>query len=147
MADLGGVVPAVVTPFTAKGDFNETAFREVVEHNIQAGVHGFWIGGGTEATYRRAMERGDGFHAISNSPEELAPVVARLREARPGDDFTVSFRTGWDPQGMDPSVIAEEAEAYAAAGVEHVVCAPWRDTVDDWVRSMELLVEIVGPET
>ncbi len=72
--------------------------------------------------------------------------MARLREDRPGDDFLISYRTGWDPQGMDPGVIAEEAAAYAEAGVQHVVSAPWRDSVEDWVRSMELLVEIVPPE-
>ena len=104
------------------------------------------IGGGSEATLRRAVRRGDGFHAISTDPADLGPIVARLREERPGDDFLVSYRTGWDPQGMDPGLIAEEAAAYAEAGVQHVVSAPWRETVDDWVRSMELLAEIVPPE-
>ena len=104
------------------------------------------IGGGSEATFRRAVERGDGFHAISTDPGDLAPIVTRLRETRPGDDFLISYRTGWDPQGMDPGVIADEAAAYAAAGVQHVVSAPWRDSLDDWLRSMELLVEIVPPE-
>ena len=47
MADLKGVVPAIVTPFTATGEFNESAFRQVMEYNIEAGVHGFWIAGGT----------------------------------------------------------------------------------------------------
>jgi probable F420-dependent oxidoreductase len=104
------------------------------------------IGGGSEATFRRAIERGDGFHAISTEPAALAPIVARLREERPDDDFVISYRTGWDPQGMDPGLIAEEAAAYAAVGVQHVVSAPWRDSLDDWLRSMELLVEIVPPE-
>lgn len=104
------------------------------------------IGGGSEATFRRAVERGDGFHAISTDPADLGPIVARLREARPGDDFVVSYRTGWDPQGMDPGLIAEEAAAYAEAGVQHVVSAPWRESAEEWVRSMELLVEIVPPD-
>lgn len=103
------------------------------------------IGGGSEATLQRAIERGDGFHAISTDPAALAPIIARLREQRPGDDFLVSYRTGWDPQGMDPGVIADEAVAYAQAGVQHIVAAPWRDSLDDWLRSMELLVEIVPP--
>jgi len=105
-----------------------------------------WIGGGSDATFERAVRRGDGFHAISTDPADLAPIVARLRESRPDDDFVISYRTGWDPQGMDPGLIAEEAEAYAEAGVQHVVSAPWRDSLDDWVRSMELLVEIVRPD-
>ena len=47
MANLSGVFPAIITPFTREGEFNERAFRDVMEFNIQAGVHGFWIGGGT----------------------------------------------------------------------------------------------------
>ena len=32
---------------TREGKLNERAFREVMEFNIQAGVHGFWVAGGT----------------------------------------------------------------------------------------------------
>jgi dihydrodipicolinate synthase/N-acetylneuraminate lyase len=32
---------------TAGGELNEAALREVIEFNIQAGVHGFWVAGGT----------------------------------------------------------------------------------------------------
>ena len=42
-----GVFPAIITPMTPKGDLHEAAFREVMEFNIQAGVHGFWVAGGT----------------------------------------------------------------------------------------------------
>ncbi len=105
-----------------------------------------WIGGSSAAAYDRAVRAGDGFQAISTPPEELAPIIARLRERRPGDDFTISYRTGWDPQGMDPGLIRDECAAYAAAGVQHVVSAPWRTDADAWIRSMELLVEIVAPE-
>jgi probable F420-dependent oxidoreductase len=121
--------------------FDELKVQPKPAHRIP-----IWIGGGSEATFRRAAAHGDGFHAISTAPADLAPIVARLREERPGDDFVISYRTGWDPQGMDPGLIAEEAAAYAEAGVQHVVSAPWRESVDDWVRSMELLVEIVPPE-
>lgn len=121
--------------------FDELKVQPKPAHRIP-----IWIGGGSEATFRRAIAHGDGFHAISTDPADLAPIIARLRDDRPGDDFVISYRTGWDPQGMDPGLIAEEAAAYAAAGVQHVVSAPWRESVDDWVRSMELLVEIVPPD-
>jgi probable F420-dependent oxidoreductase len=104
-----------------------------------------WIGGSSERALDRAVTRAAGYQAISTPPDALARVVDRLREHRPGDDFTISYRTGWDPQGMDPSQIADECAAYAEAGVEHVVSAPWRTTGDDWIRSMEILVEIVRP--
>ncbi|MDZ7676068.1 MAG: LLM class F420-dependent oxidoreductase [Acidimicrobiales bacterium] len=102
-----------------------------------------WVGGGSEAAYRRGVTRGDGFQVIGVTPEEAAPVVARLREERPEPGFTMSLRTGWDPQGMDAGVIREERAAYAEAGIQHVVCAPWRSDLEDWLRSMDLLAEIV----
>jgi probable F420-dependent oxidoreductase len=105
-----------------------------------------WIGGSSAPALRRAVERASGYQAISTAPEDLAPVVAQLRERRPGDDFTISYRTGWDPQGMDAAQIADECVAYSEAGVQHVVSAPWRTSGVDWIRSMELLAEIVRPE-
>jgi probable F420-dependent oxidoreductase len=103
-----------------------------------------WIGGGGPAAHGRAIKRGDGFHAISTPPEELAPIIASLRKERPGDDFVVSYRTGWDPQGMPPDEIRTEREAYEDAGVSYVVAAPLRTDLDDWLRSMDLLAEIVA---
>ena len=47
MADFEGILPAIITPMGEDGRLNEAAFREVMEYNIQAGVHGFWIAGGT----------------------------------------------------------------------------------------------------
>ena len=47
MAEFEGILPAIATPMGTDGRFNEAAFREVMEFNIQAGVHGFWVAGGT----------------------------------------------------------------------------------------------------
>ena len=47
MPDFRGILPAIITPMNADGALNEEAFREVMEFNIQAGVHGFWVAGGT----------------------------------------------------------------------------------------------------
>jgi len=44
---------------------------------------------------------------------------------------------------MDPREIAEERVAFAEAGIQHVVAAPWRADLDAWLRSMELLAELV----
>jgi probable F420-dependent oxidoreductase len=104
------------------------------------------IGGTADAALRRAAARGDGYQGISTPPEELAGIVARLRAERPEETFTISYRTGWDPQGMDHQQIRDEVVAYREAGVTHVVAAPWRTDAESWVRSMELLVELVGPE-
>ena len=47
MDDFEGVVPAIATPMDRSGRFDEVAFRKIVEFNIRAGVHGFWVAGGT----------------------------------------------------------------------------------------------------
>ena len=45
---------------------------------------------------------------------------------------------------MDADEIARERDAFEAAGIQHVVAAPWQTDRDSWLRSMELLAEIVG---
>jgi probable F420-dependent oxidoreductase len=102
-----------------------------------------WIGGGSEAAYRRGVAKGDGFQLIGVTPEQAAPVVARLRADRPEEDFTISLRTGWDPLGMDPARIREEKVAYAEAGIQHVVSAPWRRSLDEWREATQELAELV----
>jgi|TARA_B100001750_G_scaffold169619_1_gene138033 dihydrodipicolinate synthase/N-acetylneuraminate lyase len=46
MAAYEGIFPAIATPLNGDGSFNEQAFREVMEFNIQSGVGGFWVAGG-----------------------------------------------------------------------------------------------------
>ena len=103
-----------------------------------------WIGGGSEAAYRRAARHGSGFQLIGLDPATAGGPVARLRRDHPDPDaFTISLRTGWDPQGMDPGRIAEERDAFGEAGIQHVVAAPWRSDLDAWLRSMEQLAAVV----
>ena len=47
MARFEGIVPAIVTPMNPQGSMDEAAFRRVLEYNVTAGVHGFWLAGGT----------------------------------------------------------------------------------------------------
>jgi len=102
-----------------------------------------WVGGRSEPAYRRAATRGDGFHAIGLDPAGAALVVERMRRDRPEETFTISLRTGWDPQGMEPDVIRRERDEFEAVGIQHVVSAPWRNDADSWMRSMELLAGLV----
>jgi probable F420-dependent oxidoreductase len=122
------------------------AFEDVRVLPKPIGPMPLWIGGGVEAAYRRAVARGDGFHVVGLTPEEAGAVVERLRRDRPEPTFTISARTGWDPQGMDPDRIRVEREAYEAAGVQVMVAAPWQKDLDSWLRSMDLLAELVGVE-
>lgn len=103
-----------------------------------------WIGGSAEASYRRAAKYGSGFQLIGLKPDTVVEPIDRLRRDNPDPaSFTISLRTGWDPLGMDPAEIADEYDGFAAAGVQHMVCAPWRKDLDDWLTAMQRLAEIV----
>ena len=47
MSKFEGIVPAIPTPLDSQGWVDEEALRKVVEFNIEAGVPGFWVAGGT----------------------------------------------------------------------------------------------------
>ena len=106
MAELAGVFPAIITPFTAEGDFDEAAFRKIMESNIEAGVHGFWVAGGTgesvllddEENYRVAVAAADQAGGrIANVIHVGAPTTRRA---------------------------ARMAERAAEAGVDALCCVP-----------------------
>jgi hypothetical protein len=44
---------------------------------------------------------------------------------------------------MEPDLIRRERDEFAAAGIQHVLSAPWRNNADDWMRSMEMLAALV----
>jgi probable F420-dependent oxidoreductase len=105
-----------------------------------------WIGGSSEPAFRRATAKGDGFQAVGIEPPDAARIAERIRRDRPDPaEFPFSVRTGWDPQGMDPDEIRRQRDEFEAAGVQHMVSAPWRSNLDDWLRSLDLLAELVDP--
>lgn len=47
MSNLRGIFPATVTPYDKSGTFDPVAMRKVIGHQLRAGVHGFYLCGGT----------------------------------------------------------------------------------------------------
>lgn len=124
-------------PVTFEGRFH--GLRDVRLLPKPAHAIPIWVGGGSEPAWRRAVARGDGFHAIGLSPEEVVPVLRRLRAERPEPEFTFSLRRGWDGLRRDAGEIEAELEAYAKSGVQHLLAAPVQAGADDWLRSVEAL--------
>ena len=87
---------------------------------------------------------GSGFQVIGLKPLTVAELIARLRRDHPDpESFTISLRTGWDPQGMDPAEIAAQRVAFERAGIQHVVAALWRTDPESWLDSMRRLAQIL----
>ncbi|MBV8736625.1 MAG: TIGR03619 family F420-dependent LLM class oxidoreductase [Alphaproteobacteria bacterium] len=93
-----------------------------------------WIGGSSEPALKRAL-RLDGWHGSRVSPEQAAPIVQRLRAARPEPEFAISVRNGWD--GKDAAALAAQLAGFRDAGVGHVLVEPAERTLDDWLRAIE----------
>ena len=106
MAGFRGVYPAIITPMTADGGLNEAAFREVMEFNIQAGVQGFWIAGGT----------GESVLLEDEENMRIAEIAADQSRGRIENIMHVGAAT--------TARATKLAEHAAKAGVEAICCVP-----------------------
>jgi len=86
-----------------------------------------WIAGTSERAYRRAIEIGDGYHghAVQDiTADNVADRVSRIRQGRPDESFTFSVYTWeWDLERRSEAELLAERDAFADAGVQHVVIA------------------------
>ncbi len=106
MTEFKGVVAATITPFDADGEFNEAAFRHVMESNIQSGVDGFWISGGT----------GESVLLTDNENMRIARISAELCRGRAASIVHVGALTTTSAARM-----AREA---GDAGADAIACVP-----------------------
>jgi len=101
-----------------------------------------WVGGRSEAAYRRAIARGDGWHGAFTPPEQAAAVVQRLRRDRPEESFTLSMRTGLDVLRDGEDAVLRALDGYRAAGFQHLVVEPAQRDRDAWLRCTEAFTRL-----
>ena len=106
MSKFRGIFPAIITPMTAEGGLNEQAFRQVMEFNIQAGVQGFWVAGGT----------GESILLDDAENRRIAEIAADQSQGRIANIMHVGAPT--------TARAARLAEHAAKAGVEAICCVP-----------------------
>ena len=97
-----------------------------------------WIGGNSPPALARALKH-DGWHGTRQTPEEAKTLVQTLRATRPGHDFTISLRTSWD--GQDPDALKSRLEAYAEAGITHLMVEPTDRELDPWLHTVEKIAK------
>ena len=98
----------------------------------------------SDAAFTRAFTKADGYHGIGVEPEQAPALVERIRAGRPDDDFTISLRVPWDARSHEPDEIKAQREAYAAAGIQHLMAAPTRGSIDAWLEGMETIATALG---
>ena len=101
-----------------------------------------WFGGSSDAAIKRTIRIGDGWHGSGHTAEQAAPLVKRLRDARPETAFTISMRIQWD--GKDRGALRAQVDGFAAIGVGHLLIAPNDRNVDDWDAVTEGVGALVG---
>ena len=106
MTKFRGLFPAIITPMTPEGKLNEATFRQVMEFNIEAGVHGFWVAGGT----------GESVFLDDEENRRIAEIAADQSRGRIVNIMHVGAAT--------TTRAAKLAEHAARAGVEAICCVP-----------------------
>jgi 4-hydroxy-tetrahydrodipicolinate synthase len=72
-----GIIPAVITPLTTEGKFNEKAMRKLLNYLIGAGVHGLFVVGTTGEFYGLTPEeKRDIFSLTVDEAKGKIPVYA-----------------------------------------------------------------------
>ena len=79
---LHGVIPPVVTPYTADGAVDTTSLRRVVRHLLDGGVHGlFALGSTSECVFLNPSQRATVIETLVDEAAGRVPVVAGVLDA------------------------------------------------------------------
>ena len=102
-----------------------------------------WIGGTADRQIERAIKL-DGWHGSRMPPEDVAPIIKRLRAGRPEPEYPISMRIRWN--GEDDAELRELIGAYAAIGVNHILVEPENREAEDWDRLLEGVGRVAGQQ-
>src|SRR6266403_434968 len=122
-------------PVTFRSRYIPAEITEMTMQPLPVRPIPIWFGARSEAAFKRTVRIGDGWHGSQLTPEQVAPIVERLRSERPEPEFTISMRTHWS--GKDEGELRERVAAFAEIGVQHIMVAPVNREVDDWDEVIE----------
>jgi dihydrodipicolinate synthase/N-acetylneuraminate lyase len=127
--DFDGVVSAVITTFDQAGQLNEAAFRRVLEYQIEGGVHGFWVAGGT----------GEGVMLTADENARLMQAAVEQTAGR----AKVIGHVG----AITTTVAAQQSAAAARAGVDAICAVPaffGRHDSDELAEHYRVIADAAG---
>ncbi len=111
-----------------------------------------WIGGNSPGAFRRVVTLGDGWHATSQSPEQLRHSLERLQQAaekagRAFNTIALSLRLPLRADAVQGSrqAIIDQYCAYKALGLTHLVVDFRRDNLTQMLETLDLMVTEIHP--
>lgn len=91
MTTLRGIYPAIVTPFDKDGAFSPAAMRDIVQYQLEARVHGFYLCGGTgEGLLLTVEERQAVLETVLEEVAGRAQVIAHIGAFQTADTLTLA---------------------------------------------------------
>ena len=79
MKELHGIFPALLTPFHRDGSVNHPVLRQLVEMNVQKGVHGFYVCGSTgEALMLPPTQRKEILETVIDQAAGRCRIIAHV---------------------------------------------------------------------
>lgn len=91
MKEFKGIYPAIVTPFDRDGAFDPAAMRKIVQYQLQAGVHGFYVCGGTgEGLLLTVKERQAVLETVMEKVRRRAAVIAHIGAFQTADTLALA---------------------------------------------------------
>ena len=91
MTSFKGIYPAIVTPFDQAGAFAPTAMHDIVQYQLKAGVHGFYVCGGTgEGLLLTVEERQAVLETVLREVAGRASVIAHVGAFQTADTLTLA---------------------------------------------------------
>jgi len=91
MRELKGIYPAIVTPFDRDGSFDPGVMRQVIQHQLRAGVHGFYVTGGTgEGLLLTQEERREALETVLDEGEGRVGVIAQVGAFQTGETIELA---------------------------------------------------------
>src|SRR6267378_1526131 len=106
-----------------------------------------WIGGNSPGAFRRVVTLGDGWHATSQSPEQLRHSLERLQQAaekagRAFNTIALSLRLPLRADAVQGSrqALIDQYCAYKALGLAHLVVDFRRDSLAQMLETLDLIV-------
>lgn len=119
-----GIITALVTPFTSRGEVDEDSFREIVQFQIRSGVNGFFVNGTT------------GLGPVM-SPEQRKRVAEITVEEAKRRIPTIVQVGAVDPAvGLDLTLHAEKIGADAVASLTPFYYQPGEEAMIEHYRRL-----------